>query len=194
MQPADASDPLAVITGRRSIGRVGADPVGRDLVEELLRAAVTAPNHHQTRPWRFVVLAGPSRRAVGDAHVAALEAGIGPLSADRREREASRLERAPVVVACVVRRRSDDVVQRREDRDAVAAAVQNLLLAAHARGLGAMWRTGAMTDEALVRRELGVAGDDEIVGFVYLGRPALSPPPRTTDDPLEGVVEWRWSE
>ena len=52
---------------------------------------------------------------------------------------------------------------------AVSAAAQTVLLAAHAQGYGAVWKTGAPAYDAGVRAELGLGAEDEIVGFLYLG-------------------------
>jgi nitroreductase len=186
------SDPvLGAIHSRRSVGRVAPDPVPRELVEELVAAAMRAPNHHLTGPWRFVVLAGPARREVGEAHARAVARERPDLPPEAFAKEAARLERAPVVIACCVAGH-DDPVRSREDRDAVAAGVQNLLLAAHARGLGAMWRTGAMADEPDVREALGLGEHDAVVAFVYLGRPLDEDAPRPTPrPPAEEAVVWR---
>jgi len=182
--------PLDLLLTRRSVGRVRPDPIPRTLVEEVLHAATMAPNHHLTQPWRFIVIAGNGRRAIGAAHAAAVARGRPDAPPATLEREAARLERAPVVVACVVTGGSQDPVRAREDRDAVAAAVQNLLLAAHALGLAAMWRTGTMVDEPEVRTALGLGGDASIVAFVYLGWAATVPAGRERR-PLGDVVEWR---
>ena len=184
-------DIVAAIHARRSIGRLSPEPLPRALVKELLDAAACAPNHHLTGPWRFIVLAGEARRAVGDAHARAAVRERPDITPSGREKEVARLERAPVVIACCVVP-GDDPVTAREDRDAVAAAIQNMLLAAHVRGLGAMWRTGAMVDEPEVRAELGLTGAQAIVGFVYLGRPftplAARATPRTD---AEHLTDWR---
>lgn len=181
---------LDAITSRRSVGRMLPDSVPRDVVAELLAAAITAPNHHLTGPWRFVVLAGDARRELGEAHARAVARDRPGLPSEGLAKEAARLERAPVVVAAVALG-ADDPVQAREDRDAVAAAIQNLLLAAHARGLGAMWRTGAMVDEPEVRDALGLGLRDAVVGFVYLGYPAGPPPERAPRPGIDEVVVWR---
>lgn len=184
-------DLAALIAARRSVGRLGPEPVAREVVAELIAVAVRAPNHHLTEPWRFVVLAGPARRRVGDAHLRAVQRERVDLTPEVSQRERTRLERAPVVIACVVRPGPDPVCAR-EDRDAVAAAVQNLLLAAHAHGLGAMWRTGTMVDEPEVREALGVAAGEEIVAFVYLGHPhERLGETRTARLPIDDVTEWR---
>ncbi|MEW6582512.1 MAG: nitroreductase family protein [Actinomycetota bacterium] len=184
-------DIVDLIASRRSVGRIPPDPVPRETVAEILTAAIRAPNHHLTAPWRFVVLTGAARRALGDAHARAVAAARPDLPDGAREKEAARLDRAPVVIACIARATSDDPVTRREDRDAVAAAVQNLLLAAAARDLAAIWRTGAMVDEEEVRDHLGLAPADAIVAFVYLGRHDGAARPATPRPPLDDVVEWR---
>lgn len=189
--PAGGDAVLEAIHGRRSVGKVDGAELPRDLVRELLAAAIAAPNHHLTEPWRFVVLSGAARREVGEAHARAVLRERPDAPPEALERERARLERAPVVIACCVAP-GDDPVQAREDRDAVAAAVQNLLLAAHARGLAAMWRTGVMADEPEVAEALGLAPGEAVVAFVYLGRP-LGPagrrPPRETDP--DAFTVWR---
>lgn len=182
---------LRAILSRRSVGRVSPDPLPRDVVEELLAAAASAPNHHLTGPWRFIVLAGDARREVGEAHARAARRERPDFTDEAFDKDSRRLERAPVVIVCCVSP-GDDPVKAREDRDAVAAAIENLLLAAQARGLGAMWRTGAMADEPEVRDALGLAPRDAIVGFVYLGRPVG--PPSATGPPRGSVADlttWR---
>jgi nitroreductase len=181
---------LDAIGSRRSVGRVRPDPVPREAVEEILGAAITAPNHHLTAPWRFVVLAGGARRELGEAHARAVAREKPNLPPEGLAKEAARLERAPVVIAAIALG-ADDPVQAREDRDAVAAAIQNLLLAAHARDLGAMWRTGTMVDEPEVRDALGLGAGDAVVGFVYLGLPDGTPPERPPRPGIGEVTVWR---
>jgi nitroreductase len=188
-RPGDAV--LRAIRERRSVGRVASAPLAREEVAELIEAATCAPNHHLTGPWRFIVLAGPARGEVGAAHARAIARRTPGAAPEALAREAARLERAPVVVACVVRPGSDPV-EAREDRDAVAAGVQNLLLAAHARGLGAMWRTGSMVDEPEVAEALGLEGREAVVGFVYIGRHEAPQAPRATPrPPADAVTVWR---
>jgi nitroreductase len=180
-----------LFAGRRSVGKVRPDPVDPAIVTRLITAATWAPNHHLTQPWRFVVMTGSARVGLGDAHARAVARLRPGHPVEGLRKEALRPLRAPVVVAVVHVVGSSDPVVLREDRDAVAAATQNLLLAAHAEGLGAMWRTGAMVDEDEVREHLGLAADDAIVAFVYLGwpdGPTPEPPVRTS---ISSAIEWR---
>ncbi|MNJ75648.1 putative NAD(P)H nitroreductase YdjA [compost metagenome] len=63
-----------------------------------------------------------------------------------------------------------------EELAAAQAAVQNLLLAAHANGLGAIWRSGEPMYHPLMKETFELALDEEIVGFVYLGHPDMNAP------------------
>ena len=173
------------IATRRSITHVSHEPVPRALLEELLTAACWAPNHKLTEPWRFVVMTGGARVALGEAHADAVGA-----EGAAREGQVALTERAPVVIACLSKSDAADPVRRRGDRDAVAAAIQNLLLAAHARNLGAIWRTGAFCDEEPVRIHLGAGPGDDVVGFVYLGWPEQIPETPTRRG-VSDVTEWR---
>ncbi len=179
-------DPLAAvedaIVSRRTIGKVADTPVPEELIRRLIALAVHAPNHKRTDPWRFLVIRGDARRRIGAAHADAYQRAHPDGPASDREREEGRMERAPVVIAVVCRPGGDDPVIRREDRDAVAAGIQNMLLGAHVHGLGAIWRTGAFVDEDDVRTALGLEPGDDVVGFVYLGTPAAPPTPRTLPD------------
>jgi nitroreductase len=162
-------DALEAIRSRRMIPRVGPEAPSRADIEELLDAAVRAPNHHLTEPWRFTVLAGAERERLAQA--IAEEAGERGIDPDEALADARRkVGRAPVVVVftCVP---ADDAVEQ-EEVAAVAMAIQNFLLAAHASGLGAMLRTGGVAYHPSIRRHLDLAPNERVVGFVYLGYPS----------------------
>ena len=178
------------IRERRSVTRVADTPVERARLNALIEAALWAPNHKLTLPWRFVVVSGDARDALGDAHADArrrLDPGLTPEGA-LAQRALTR--RAPHIIVCAVRHPGDDPVARREDRDAVSAGIQNML-AAHADGLGAVWRTGPFVDEPEVRAHLGCGPGEEIVGFVYVGLPDGDAPPAPPRPATADVAEWR---
>jgi nitroreductase len=181
----DAFDAIARRTSTRAFRAEG---VPRAVIERLLAAAVRAPNHKLTEPWRFAVLCGASRdrfaelkrahRATRFADPAAPEAAK---AIEKTYREALGTP-AFVVVMCAV---SDDPVRREEDYAATMMATANLLIAATAEGLGTYPRTGGiMTDpavEALVRLPEGY----RIVAVVSLGYAAEQPAPKRRTDPGE---------
>lgn len=182
-------DTLAAIASRRSVARTVGPAPDHTHVERLLDAAVRAPTHHLTQPWRFIVLTDDALAALGDVLAeSASDAGTNVEAARRLP------TLAPVVVVVVGRAGQDHHVPASDDHYAVGAAMQNLLLAAHATGLGAMIRTGVHATSGRVRDHLGVKPDEQIAGFVYLGHvpdgEERPPSPRTA---ARDLTEWRGS-
>lgn len=170
------------IHGRHSEGKVKPDPLPHELIEKLLDAAVQAPNHYKVRPWRFVVLSGAGRAKLGDVMVASQQSRHPEFPADVLAKTRALPLRSPVIVAVGVDRPTEAKVLEVENICAAAAAIENLLLAAHAMGLGAKWRTGEWARDARVKGFLGFEPDQHIVGFIYIGYPEFvtEPPPRAS--------------
>ncbi|MBK9927889.1 MAG: nitroreductase [Anaerolineales bacterium] len=159
------------IHNRQSLGKVKPDPLPRETIEKLLSAAVQAPNHYRVRPWRFVVLTGTGREKLGDV-MAASQANRKPdLPQEAFDKTRAMPLRAPVVIAVGADKPAEEKVLEIENVSAVAAACQNILLAAHALGLGAQWRTGEWARDGKVKEFLGFSADQHIVGFIYVGQP-----------------------
>ena len=154
------------------IPRVADDAPSDEEIAELLDLAVRAPNHHRTEPWRFHVLRGDERerlaRAIADEIVDSK--GADPAAALDEGRTKAR--RAPVIVVFGVVPSSDPKVYEQEEIASVAMAIENFLIGAHAKGLGAMLRTGAAAYHPSVSEHLGLGPGERLVGIVYLGRPA----------------------
>jgi nitroreductase len=186
-------DVLEAIRTRRSINKVKPDCPPRHTIESILEAATWAPNHHRVEPWRFFVLAGEARQAFGTVMAEALadQRTITDQVA-RQEFVATQKEktlRAPVIVAVVVDLPQGSKVLDMENVQAVAAAVQNLLLAAHAHGLGTIWRTGAAAYAAKVKAFFGLTAYEHVAGFIYIGYPDM-PPPQASRQPLAKKTTW----
>jgi nitroreductase len=174
-------DVLEAIRTRRSHGRMLPDAPPRALIERVLDAAVCAPNHYLTEPWRFVVLTGEARGALGRAQEAALRRTLAhPEAPEHRaalEKERAKPFRAPVVVVAAVERSALEKAVWLEEICATAAAVQNLLLAAQAEGLAAIWRTGETAYAPEVKEALGLPPEAQVLAIVYLGYPDRAQPP-----------------
>jgi nitroreductase len=166
-------DAIKNILTRHSVAKVKPDPIPRELIEKLLRAAVQAPNHYRVRPWRFVVMTGKSREALGEVMAQSLKKHNPDLPDSGLDIERAKPLRAPVLIAVAVDKPSEAKVLEIENICAVAAAVENLLLAAHAEGLGAMWRTGPAARDPEVKKFLGLEPDQQLLAFVYIGYPDL---------------------
>jgi nitroreductase len=159
------------IRSRRTVKAFERDPVDRRTLEELLELARWAPNHNLTNPWRFRVL-GPRSLAALKRAAAELAVAEAPSDSDRDKvaaAAAAKLDRAPTLVVLSVSR-SDDPVQDEEDAHAAACAAYIVLLAAHARGLAAYWRTPAVLRSEAGRAAVGIPDGERFIGLLHLGR------------------------
>lgn len=165
-------------------------PSGAEL-ERIFRCALRAPDHGLLRPWRFIVFRGGAREELGGLCADAERERQPEAPPEALARVRANPLRAPLVVACVatVTTRNPKVPPI-EQVASMAAAVQNMQLAAHALGYGAMWRTGPAAADPGVKRRLGLAESDEIVAFLYLGTPEGPRRPVESLDPAQFVSEW----
>jgi nitroreductase len=144
---------------------------GRDVpletVEELCALASWAPNHKKTWPWRFAVFTGDGRARLGGTMADEMER-LGFGDDTKRAKTRTKYLRTPVtlVVGCAAH---ENEMLHAENRDAVAAGIQNMLLGATALGLASFWSTPAITRPPAVLELCGFAPDDRLVGVVYLG-------------------------
>jgi nitroreductase len=144
--------------------------VPSEIVEQLCELATWAPNHKRTWPWRFAVTTGEGRARLGDAFVAdMIEADFG--DEGKRAKTRTKYLRAPAVLV-VASRPHDHPSFHAENRDAVAAGIQNLLLGATAAGLASFWSTPPVADGPAALELCGFDVHDRIIGVVYLGWPS----------------------
>jgi nitroreductase len=168
---------LNALHERRSIRQFTTREVTRAEVETMLAAAVAAPNHRLTQPWRFYVL-GPEARhayglALGNRKAKKIE---DPAAADAmRNKVAEEHQSLPLMIAVAVVEDANPEI-RDEDLAATMMATQNLSLAAVSLGLGTHIKTGAVMQDPAARAAAGVPDGQRIVAVVNVGEPAVVPP------------------
>jgi nitroreductase len=171
------------IRERRSIGLVKPDAIDPLWIHKILEAAVYAPNHYNTEPWRFYVLSGEGRSVLGQAYariaMETMDDSTTEINQAALKKHHDKAFRAPVIIVAAAVCEDSAKVDRREELAAVHAAVQNMLLQAHAIGLGAIWRTGAPAYHDYMKEAFRLNKEDEIAGFIYLGYPVHEPPAKT---------------
>lgn len=169
---------LEAIRGRYTADAFGEEAPPRDVIERLIECAVWAPNHQLTEPWSFHVVAGQAREEMGQVLVEWLKSAHPSTPDQEALDQASRTAmRSPVMIA--VGQTVDpeaDAVRDLEDYAACCAAVQNLMLAAHAEGLVTKWGTGRTSRNRALKEFLGLTEHDRIVGYIFLGYPAGEAP------------------
>src|SRR4051812_31437747 len=200
----EGRDLLELIKGRRSIRRYEPRPVPRALVRELLDAASFAPSPHNRQPWRFAVLTELAAKArLADAMGARLRADRSrdgdPAEAIEADvaRSRARICGAPVAILAALTMADMDpyedpartAAEHLMAVQATAAAIQNLLLAAHARGLGASWMCAPLFCPEVVGAALRLPEDWQPQALITLGYPA-GPGRERPRRPLRESVLW----
>ena len=181
---------LQAIESRRSIKEFTDRPVTRDEIERLLQAAVKAPNHRLTQPWRFYVLGPEARRAYGAALGARKAKRVEDPEAARQVVEKVEKSHVALPAMLVVAMAVDDNPEiREEDYAATFMAIQNLSLAAVDLGLGTHLKTGAVMDDPRARAAVGVPDGERIVAVVEVGEPARAPDPKERK-PASELTTW----
>ena len=183
-------DALELLLNRVSVTRlVDPAPTAAQL-DVLLRAALRAPDHGQLRPWRFLTVEGEARGRLGDVFAEALRLREPDATEEALGKPRKMPLRAPMVMIVIAQVLPHPKIPASEQVLAVACAAHGILLAAHAQGLGAVWRTGEYAYDRHVAQRLGLADNEQMVGFIYLGTPEgdLRTPPAL--NPRSFVTRW----
>ncbi|WP_274361886.1 nitroreductase family protein [Paenibacillus thermotolerans] len=176
------------ILTRRSIGRVKPEAVDKELIAKVLEAAVWAPNHRHTEPWRFVVMTGDGRGRLGDAYADIYRLEHPDADEESVRKQRAKAFRAPVVAAACCSPSGAKGVIELEEYAAVYAGIQNMLLDAHSLGLGAIWRTGEPAYHPRMNEAFGLGEQDRVLGLIYIGWPDMEPPKAVRTPAAERTV------
>lgn len=170
------------IKSRRSIGNLNIPAPNHQQIKAAVACAMTAPDHKKLQPWRFIVVEGNERHALGRALVKAAEAKASlqgeTLDEKTRKKTYNMPLRAPVIITVVTNMQYHEKVPPFEQLLSTGAAVQNLILALKAQGFSTVWRTGLLCNEPAVKAYFNVATDDYVAAFVYTGSSHCDMPDR----------------
>lgn len=179
-------DLFTAIDTRVSAARLDVPAPSPEDLDRILRAGVRGPDHGRLGPWRFVILEGPARDVLANAMVEALKRKLPDCTEAMVGAERAKAARAPMVLVVAARVDPTHKVPEIEQVMAVAAGVQNMLLAASALGYGTMWKTGDAAYDPTVKAALGLDAADHIVSFLYLGTTVAQGKPKERS--LDGMV------
>jgi nitroreductase len=204
-----------VVRSARAQRRLRSDPIADETIEAILAATACAPSGMNTQPWRFVVVRDATlRAAIGKLYADAWQLGrmvYGAQPAQSAaeasmiaavEHLAAHFGEAPVIVAaCLDRRRLgamvDAQLQWRDPVPVLASilpAVQNLILAARAHGVGTVLTTLHRARQGELRALLGIPAEVEVVVLLPLGYPEEPFRPLRRKPVASYAFRDRWSE
>ena len=164
-------DALDLLLNRVSVTRLCEPAPDADQLDLLFRAALRAPDHGQLHPWRFLIVEGDARGKLGELFAAALQARQTDASDEALQKARNMPLRAPMLIVVIASPKAHPKVPEGEQLLAAGCAAHGLLLAAHAQGIGAVWRTGEFAYDPHVMKGLGLAEQERLLGFLYLGTP-----------------------
>jgi nitroreductase len=184
---------LDLLLTRRSVKPLAMAAPGpdEDQLRQILTVASRVPDHKKLAPWRFIVFASAARAAFGEILAEACKAEEAtPPSPVRLETERTRLMRAPLVVGVVSRVVESAGAPRWEQELSCGAAAMNLCLAANALGFGTSWLTEWYSYSPHVAAKLGLAANERMAGFVYIGTATERQADRDRPDLATIVSRW----
>ena len=189
---------------RRSIRRFKPDLIPDSVIEDILTTATFAPSAHHRQPWRFAVITEPSaKKKLADAMAKKFELDLEADSLPREEinkkvtRSRDRIVTAPVIIIlCVDMSDMDTYPDTRRKKaeylmasQSAAGAGMQLLLAAHAEGLGSVWVCSPLFAQETVRSALNLPKSWEPQAMYFLGYPEEIPQARERK-PISEISKW----
>ncbi|WP_299806087.1 NAD(P)H nitroreductase [uncultured Shewanella sp.] len=173
-------DALELLLTRQSTPRLIAPAPNTQQLQTILDAATRAPDHAGLTPWEFIIAEEDGLTRLGEVFVKALQAKGA--DEDYIAKAKNMPLRAPMVITVVAKVIEHPKVPALEQQLAAGCAVMAMQQAAFAQGLGGIWRSGELAFDANVHQLLGLQARDQIVGFLYLGTPAIKAPTKTLKD------------
>ncbi|UCE15710.1 MAG: nitroreductase family protein [Candidatus Bathyarchaeota archaeon] len=200
---------LGLFRNRRSVKDYSSSEVSNKVLFEILEATRWAPSAHNAQPWRFVVIRDPDlKRELAKAMASRWDKDMSKNGVPLENRQSfvkisvKRFTNAPVlIVACLTMEDMDEYLDKRRQKieyilavQSVAAAIENLLLAAHAEGLGSCWFCAPLFCQDVVRQVLKVPHNVEPQALITLGHSdeLLEPLPRKALQEI--VYQDRWGD
>ncbi|MDO3384341.1 nitroreductase [Gilvimarinus sp. SDUM040013] len=167
-------DAITALTERVSVPKLREPGPSAEQWRVLLGAALRAADHGQLRPWRFLTVEGDARADLGKLYCESVLKDTPDLPETFQQKLINMPLRAPALLLVVACCQAHSKVPEVEQVVSAGAAAQNVVNAAFALGLGAMWRTGDMAYNTHVLKGLGLEEGEKLIGYVYLGTPAAT--------------------
>lgn len=184
---------LDLLLRRRSLlaKEIVAPGPAAEQIQQLLQIGARVPDHGVLAPWRFLIFEGQARFAIGET-LAAVFAKANPAASEEQVNfERQRFSRVPLVIGVISRPDREARIPEWEQILSAGAVCQNILIAANAMGFASQWLTEWYAYDAEIAQKLGLAQNEKVAGFIFLGTAGKDPAERRRPH-LEGLIE-HWS-
>lgn len=161
-------------------------------VQQLLELADWAPTHGRTEPWRFIVYTGDGLKTFCQQHADLYQANTDEdkFTTAKYQGIIQNGEKTSHLILVYMKRQATQKIPLVEEIAATAAAIEHILLGAQALGIASLWSTGGMTHHESMKKMLGLADDDLVMGLLYLGYSDETPAEGKRNIPLSEKTTW----
>ena len=184
-----------VIRERRTVkpDKFNGEQIPEAAFTQILAAADWAPTHAYTEHWLFFVYAGDKAQEICHQHAALYKSATAAekFNQSSYDKFYTMGDKASHVVIAAMKRGNNPNIPAIEEIAATSAAIQNLLLAATARGIASFWSTGGMTLREPFKAELGLGEEDQVLGLLYFGYTDAEPPVGKRMRPAQEKFIWK---
>jgi nitroreductase len=163
-------DALHLLLNRHSCGRLAEPAPSGEVLDNILKAGLRAPDHGTLTPWQFILFEGEGRERLGTL------LAMPPMPVARMRtvsRSAAPRPACSLVIAVATRYQAHPKVPKLEQELSAGCALMAMQMAAQAQGFNGIWRSGWFIFDEQIHGALGLAPEDQLVGFLYLGTPML---------------------
>lgn len=183
-----------IVTGRRSSkpSSMNGKKIDDSSVQQLLELADWAPTHGRTEPWRFIVYTGDGLKTFCQQHADLYQANTDEdkFTTAKYQGIIQNGEKTSHLILVYMKRQATQKIPLVEEIAATAAAIEHILLGAQALGIASLWSTGGMTHHESMKKMLGLADDDLVMGLLYLGYSDETPAEGKRNIPLSEKTTW----
>jgi nitroreductase len=183
-----------IIQNRRSCkpALMNGEKIDDSTIHQLLQLADWAPTHAHTEPWRFIVFANDSVQRFCKEHAALYKAHTAPekFLTTKYEKLLHNGDYCSHIIAAYMKRGDNPKITITEEICAVAAAMQNILLAASCLDIAALWSTGGLTYHPAMKNYFHLDAEDQMIGLLYLGYTDSIPKKGERIIPLNEKIKW----
>ncbi len=183
-----------IVTGRRSSkpSSLNGKKIDDSSVQQLLELADWAPTHGRTEPWRFLVYTGDGLKNFCQQHADLYQANTDEdkFTTAKYQGIIQNGEKTSHLILVYMKRQATQKIPLVEEIAATAAAIEHILLGAQALGIASLWSTGGMAHHESMKKMLGLADDDLVMGLLYLGYSDETPAEGKRNIPLSEKTTW----
>ncbi|WP_158970113.1 NAD(P)H nitroreductase [Paraglaciecola sp. L3A3] len=180
---------LDLLLNRHSQPRLEHPAPEGQVLENIMQAALRAPDHASLTPWQFIICQKAGLTRLGEIYKQAA------IAADKPDKDIERAPqlpiRAPMVIVAISKYQEHAKVPWVEQVASASCAVHSMQMAALAQGFAGVWRTGWYAQDPMVKQALKLSDKDEIVGFLYLGTACTQAMPKAEKNSADYFEFWQ---